>query len=209
MLMMKQPGPATRPAPETEILVPHGTAGTVAIRQGQLLTVTDVEGGRSAALFAMTTADRREFLSPHHTRVFSNSYVLGLGMRLVTNRRRPILVLGRDDVRAHDLLLPASTDETLAVAGLRGQTGCREAALAAFQAAGIDVPKLPDPVNLFLNVTIRQDGSLVPGPSRSGPGCSVTCRVLIDADVVVAACAIDLPTSQGTGSIEVRVRNEL
>ena len=51
-------------------------------------------GFEAAALFGITRADPRELLSPHHTRVFGNSFLLRLGMRLVTNRRRPILVLG-------------------------------------------------------------------------------------------------------------------
>ena len=116
MLMMKEPDAASAP-PELEQQVAHGAACVVPVRRGQLLTVRDVAGGRSAQLYAFTDADPREFLSPHHTRVFSNSYVLTLGMRLVTNRRRPLMVLGRDSVRAHDLLTPAATAETLARAG--------------------------------------------------------------------------------------------
>ena len=47
------------------------------------------------------------FLSPHHTRVFSNSFMLRLGMRLVTNKRRPVLVLGSVAPHLrHDLLMP-------------------------------------------------------------------------------------------------------
>jgi uncharacterized protein len=206
MLLMKDPA-ASREGPEATVEVAHGRACVVAVRQGQLLTVADVAGGRSAQLYAFTDADLQEFLSPHHTRVFSNSYVLAQGMRLVTNRRRPLMVLGLDDVRAHDLLTPAATAQTLARAGRAGEADPREIAWAALARANLAVPKLPDPVNLFLDVALRQDGSLVPGPSRARAGGAVTCRVLIDAHVVVAAGAVDLAVSYGTGPLAVRVRN--
>lgn len=208
MLLMKDPA-ASREGPETEVEVAHGTACVVPVRQGQLLTVIDVAGGRSAQLYAFAQADPREFLSPHHTRVFSNSYVLAPGMRLVTNRRRPLMVLGRDDVRAHDLLTPAATAGTLSRAGRGGEADAREIALTALTRAGLAVPKLPDPVNLFLNVALRQDGSLIPNPSRSAAGGAVTCRVLIDAHFVIAAGAVDLNVLYAAGPLAVRVRNNL
>lgn len=204
MLLMK-PIAAAAAQPETTAVVAHGTAAVVTARQGQLLTITDVAGGRSAQLFGFTRADRREFLSVHHTRVFSNSYVLGLGMRLVTNRRRPLMVLGRDSVRAHDLLTPASTTAGLAAAGRSGETGCEEAVAAALAAAGVVAPKRPDPINLFLPVAIAGDGSLSLGSPGRVAGGFVTFRVLIDTDFVVAATASDFDIDEGTGPIEVRV----
>ena len=68
---------------------------------------------------------------------------------------------------------------------------------------------LADPVNLFLPVAVGQDGRLTPGTPRSPPGAGVTFRVLIDADVIVAACATDLGLPEARGPIRVRVANEL
>ena len=84
-LLMKEPEQGPLPD-EAEIEIGAGLAGAVVARRGQLLTITDVEGRQPAALFGVTLANPREFLSPHHTRVFSNSFMLRLGMRLVTNR---------------------------------------------------------------------------------------------------------------------------
>jgi len=87
-LLLKHPSDEALPA-EARVVVAHGTAGMIRVKRGQFLTVTDLDGGQPAALFAFAEQDMSEFLSPHHTRVFSNSYVLALGMRMVTNRRRP------------------------------------------------------------------------------------------------------------------------
>ena len=209
-LLMKEPVAGPLPA-ETGIVVGADRAGAVVARRGQLLTVTDVEGRQPAALFAITLADPREFLSPHHTRVFSNSFMLRLGMRLVTNRRRPILVLGKDTVDSNDLLFPAVDSDYLARHGHRERDGAAENAARAFVDAGVEPAKLPDPVNLFLNVGLEADGSLVPGPLRSLAGDHVTFRVVIDATFVVATTARDAGHwSEGPSTpLGVRVHNWL
>ncbi len=208
MLLMTTPIEGPLP-PETEQIVAHGAAVVVPVKCGQLLSVTDLEGGRAAQLFAFTDADDREFLSPHHTRVFSNSYVLSKGMRLVTNRRRPLMVLGKDSVGTHDLLMPGSTDASLAEAGIADGVGCRETVAKAMMDAGMNPLKIPDPINLFLNVRVNEDGSLEPRPSVSAPGASVTCRVILDCRIVVAASSTDLGISNATGPLLVSVRNSL
>ena len=190
-LLMKEPVAGPLPA-ETEIVVGADQAGAVVAHRGQLLTVTDVEGRQPAALFAITLADPREFLSPHHTRVFSNSFMLRLGMRLVTNRRRPILVLGKDTVDSNDLLFPAVDSDYLERHGHPGRRGAVENAVRALVEAGVEPVKLPDPVNLFLNVGLEADGSLAPGPLRSRAGDHVTFRVIIDATFVAATTAKDV-----------------
>lgn len=203
MLLMITPDQDAIPT-EHELVVPHGTVGFVPVRQGQLMTITDVEGGRPVQLYAYTDADTGEFLSPHHTRVFSNSYRLNQGMRMVTNRRRPLMVLGKDSNKKHDLLMPASTDATLA-----GQGGAREQFRAAISRRGLDPVKVPDPINLFLDVDIATDGSITPRDLVHPAGTYVTCRVLIDCTLFVGACASDLPIAQKSGPVAVRIANQL
>jgi uncharacterized protein len=190
MLLMKAP-PGTLP-PEATVLVRGGTASTFPVFQGQLLTVENVQGSQVATLFAFVHEDPKEFLSPHHTRVFGGTFVLRMGTRLVTNRRRPILVLGRDGAGRHDLLLPASAT-------------CGAAVAMALSSVRLVVPKMPDPVNLFMNVRLEADGRLVPGRPRSQPGTQVTFRVLIDATCVLAACAATDPSWSADPPTDLRV----
>src|SRR5260221_2577020 len=70
--------------PERELAVAGGAVETFPVAAGQLLTISDVAGGQPAALFAVAVDDPRHFVSPHHTRVVSNSFLLRLGLRLVT-----------------------------------------------------------------------------------------------------------------------------
>jgi len=155
MLLMKEPSLALPPEPTIEVA--GGTARAFPIAQGQLMTIVDTDGGQPASLFGVSVADRAHFLSPHHTRVFSNSFILRLGMRIVTNRRRPAMVLGRDTVGAHDLLMPIS--EAGSGSAYLGATDLfRDKVRAAFAKCRVDLTRVPDPINLFLDVAVAADG---------------------------------------------------
>jgi hypothetical protein len=173
LLMTELP---SAPLPDELTLdVRGGEARLIRARQGQLLSVETPEGGQIAELFAYTTVSSREFLSPHHTRVFGGTFLLRMATRMVTNRRRPIFVVSRDSHRRHDLLSPASD-------------ACLGAVADALAGAGLRPMKIPDPVNLFMNTELRSDGGIRPGSCLARPGDRITLRVLMDADVVVAAC---------------------
>jgi uncharacterized protein YcgI (DUF1989 family) len=148
-------------------------------------------------------------LSPHHTRVFSNSFLLRLGMRLVSNRRQPMMVLARDPVGAHDLLMPITdgADDTDAAAAPR----FRQKVFAAFAAAGARPRKLADPVNLFLEIAVEADGSLTPRGAASTAGATVIFRVLMNIIVAVAAPHPDprLWTRASAGPVRLRAVNRL
>ena len=172
---------------EVTIQIPGGEARAVPVYRGQLLSITEINGKQPASLFAFLQDDLREFLSPHHTRVFSNSFILSLGMRLMTNRRRPIMVLGRDTVGTHDILLPATDKNYLSKLMQTESNGCVENALSALSEIRVFPSKLPDPVNIFSNVELSEDGDLMPRSLKSEPGDQVIFRVLLDIICVVSS----------------------
>ena len=186
------------PPPEADLEVSGGSAATLMVRSGQMLAIESPDGGQVASLFAWTAADPAEWLSPHHTRVFGGTFLLRMGTRLVTNRRRPIFVVGRDSLRRHDLLLPASEE---AVAAVRAVVG----------AVGLVVPRIPDPVNLFMDARLGEDGRIDVRTSPARPGERWTVRVLIDAHVAVAASRSGIPEASADPPRRLRVivRNEV
>jgi uncharacterized protein len=196
-LLLVEPDKGPLP-PETDLEVPAGSAGILTVRRGQMLAIEAPDGGQVAGLFAWTTVEPAEWLSPHHTRVFGGTFLLRMGTRLVTNRRRPIFVVGRDSLRRHDLLLPAS-DETVAAVG------------GALAAAGLTVPRIPDPVNLFMDARLGEDGQIDVRRSPARPGERWTVRALIDALVAVAAtrAGITEASADPPRRLRVIVRNEV
>lgn len=189
MLLMKEGfnAEASRPLAET-VRVEAGTVGSIKVLRGQLLKITAAEAGAVASLYGFSLAEPDVWLSVHHTRVFSNSYLLGSGMRMVNNRRRPVMVLGKDTVRRHDLLLPASTTQWLQEKGYADQLGCVEGVAAELQRLGMKVAKLPDPVNLFMHVSLARNGDILPEPNLTQAGDSITCRVVQDTLFIASAC---------------------
>jgi len=191
-LLMTDPerGPLPR---EADVHVPAGRAAVLDVRRGQLLSIETPEGGQVAGLFGWVAGSSDEWLSPHHTRVFGGTFHLRMGTRMVTNRRRPMLVIGRDSLRRHDLLLPASEATVAAVA-------------SALAARGAEVARIPDPVNLFLDAELATDGRIIVRPCPARPGERWTARVLIDGLVAVAACPAGLPEASADPPRPVRAR---
>jgi uncharacterized protein YcgI (DUF1989 family) len=209
MLLMKEATETRAPLPMQTVTVDAASAGSILVKRGQLLRITALEDGAVASLFGFSETDPTVHLSVHHTRVFSNSYVLGAGMRMVNNRRRPVMVLGKDSVGQHDLLLPASTSAFLAANGYAGQIGCVEALQAELQRLGRQQPKLPDPINLFMNVQLDQRGTLTPLPTTVKAGDSVTCRVVLDTVFVVSTCCTGIPGNDTPGAVRLSVAEDL
>ncbi len=190
------------------VTVEAGTAGTIKVLRGQLLRITALEDGAVASLFGFSLAEPNQWLSVHHTRVFSNSYLLGSGMRMVNNRRRPVMVLGKDDVKRHDLLLPGSTTSWLAENGYQGQ-GCVESVQEQLNALGMSVPKLPDPINLFMHVDLTREGNIVPQPNLTKAGNRLTCRVVSDTQFIVSTCNTGIEGNDKPGAVQLSVAEDL
>lgn len=191
-LLMLDPDPGPLP-PESDIVVEGGGAVALPVARGQLLGVETPTGGQVASLFAWVTGELEEWLSPHHTRVFGGTFQLRMGTRMVTNRRRPMFVVGRDSLRRHDLLLPASMPTV-------------EAVLGALATAGVGVPRVPDPVNLFLDSTLHADGRIEIRECQARPGERWTVRTLINGIVVVSAGPTGIPEASASPPRPIRIR---
>jgi uncharacterized protein YcgI (DUF1989 family) len=206
MLVLK----AYRTLPEQALKLEAGAARAFTVLQGQFLTIADVEGQQVGSFFAFNPSDRHEYLSPHNTRLMCEGFVPGVGARFISNRRRTMLVLVRDTVGRHDLVLPACDAALFASHGATKHRNCHDNALEALRTIGVTVPRLYDPVNLFMNVQLDADKRLSIAPPVSRPGDQLTFRATMDSLCVLSACPMDLDHRNGgrlTG-LSVRVHNE-
>ncbi len=209
MLLMREAFSETASRPlASKVHVAAGTSGAIKVLRGQLLRITALEDGAVASLFGFSLSEPNEWLSVHHTRVFSNSYLLGSGMRMVNNRRRPMMVLGKDSVKRHDLLLPGSTTQWLAQNGYQGQ-GCMESVQETLNQLGLQVKKLPDPINLFMHVELTREGKILPVANQTRAGDSITCRVVCDTQFVVSTCCTGIEGNDKPAAVELSVAENL
>jgi uncharacterized protein YcgI (DUF1989 family) len=194
-----------KPAP-AEFVVAGGHGKAFMVGRGQFLTITDVRGQQVGDFFAWNRHDPREYLSPHNTRLTANALVPPVGSRFVTNRRRPMFVLVRDTVGRHDLLMAACDPARYASFGVPDHRSCAGNVEEALRELGIRVPRVYDPVNLFMNVPVAADGSLAIEPPLSRAGDVVTFRATMDTLCALSACPMDLNACNGGTITELRVR---
>ncbi len=89
--------------------------------------------------------------------------------------------------------------------GRSGHPNCRHNFLAAVASAGIVLPVVPDPVNLFQDSGPRPDGTLAVGVAASSPGDAITFIGRRDLVVILTACSVDYPPLNGSGCSPLRI----
>src|SRR6202022_2896172 len=208
MLLLKEPPARASLAPRT-IPVPAGESRAIEVESAQILRIEAKEAGAGGSMFGFSRNHPDIFMSVHHTRVVTKPYVLQAGMRIVSNRRRALMVLGKDTSGTHDLLLPASTTAFLKEQGYAGMTGCVESVSAVLDACGLTPPKLPDPINLFMHVALHQDGRIEPLPNVTRAGDFVACRVVTDMVFIVSAWCTGIAGNDVPGALELCAVEEL
>ena len=178
----------------TVIEVPAREGRGVRVAAGQAFRVIDVDGGQVADTFAFRADDVSEYHSAEHTRAYVSRLFPRPGEPFVTNHRRPILLLEEDDTPGiHDMLCAACDPERYTGLGVAGwHASCRENLEKAMAELGEPHVEIPQPINLFMNIPVRDEGDLgwEPAPTRSGD--SVTLRAEMDCLVVVSACPQDI-----------------
>ena len=81
------------------------------VKQGQNITVIDIEGGQVVDFFAEVTGCPNEFLSTGVTIDCNESLKLKIGDIIYTNLYQPMMKVLSDDVGEHDLFHPCCRPE--------------------------------------------------------------------------------------------------
>jgi uncharacterized protein len=177
-----------------QIIVAPQSGRTASVPRGAVLTVIDVTGHQVGDLWAIDAADHGRWLSVSHTRDRCERLFPAVGEQFRDQEGEPILTLAADtSPGAHDMLFPACDQALYQSRGLAGHPSCRDNFLAAVAGAGLALPVVPDPVNLFQNSPPRPDGRLAIGVAASEPGDAISFVAERDVVVVLTACSVDYP----------------
>lgn len=178
-------------------LVEPGTAGLLTVKAGQYLQIQTIEGKQVADFVAFNADDLGEYVSTSHTRVANMNIVPQMGMNLYTNLRRPIFEITEDTVGRHDMLVAACDRARYEALDAAGHASCREALTDALVEYEVGYDRMPDPINWFMNVSIKQKGELDVRAPLAEAGDYVLLKALRDAVVAVSACPQDLNDTNG------------
>jgi uncharacterized protein len=175
------------------IHIPAREGRAVALDAGDRVRVIDPQGGQVADVFAFVAADVSEYHSAEHTRVTVNRLFPRVGEAFVTQKRRPILTLEADDSPGiHDMLCAACDPDRYRLLGAAEHASCRDNLERAMEAMGHGRIEVPQPINLFMNIPVRDGGELGWEAAPTRPGDSVTLRAELDVFVAVSACPQDI-----------------
>lgn len=175
------------------------TGEAVRLPAGATITVVNPAGTQVVDTWAVTAANPKEFLSVEHSRAVLARLVPRVGDVLVTNLRRPMLRLTGDTTQGvHDTLIPACDAERYRLLGAVGyHANCADNFVSATSTVGIDAGRVPNPLNLFMNVPWTSDGELAFAAPISRPGDSVTLQAEIDLWLIMSACPQDMVPVNG------------
>lgn len=173
------------------------------VKQGQNVTVIDVEGGQVVDFFAEAAGNEAEFLSTGATIDCNESLKLQVGHTIYTNLYRPMFKVLSDDVGEHDLLHPC----------------CRPEMYECFYRNGAGHPNCLDninralgeqrrsitPLNLFMHTKIYPNGRISVEEPVSKAGSRIVLKALMDLTLGVAACSVSESKCNSGKCIPVKI----
>ena len=184
--------PVPRPAARiVSVRIPPRSGTAFRLRAGQVLRVTDPEGGQVSDLLAFMDGDVGEVISNGRTFDYEETIRLGTGNRLWSNRSNPMLEIVADTAGAHDFLLTPCSEATFRhfykdKPVHRGCFGNLAEALAPY---GVQPDAFPVAFNIFMNVPVAEDGSIRVLPPSTRPGDHIELLALADLVIGLTACS--------------------
>lgn len=195
--------------PGSRRTLPAGEGIAVPLSCGGQLRIVNVDGGQVVDLWAVNPVSPDERLSMEHTRTSLGKLAPAAGDDLYSSRRRPMLRLAQDtSPGVHDTLIAACDPERYRQLGAApGHRNCADNLHAALGRHGVQIDRVPSPLNLFMNIPWQPDGSLEFRPSPARAGDAVVIEAVIESLVVLSACPMDLNEINNSrlGDIELEV----
>lgn len=171
-----------------EYMIPACSGIKIDVKQGQTITVIDIEGGQVVDFFAEVNGNADEFLSTGVTIDCNESLKLNIGDVIYTNLYRPMIKILSDDVGEHDLLHPCCRPEMydFFYHNGEGHPNCLENINKALD----EQRAIITPVNLFMHTRINTDGSISVERPISKAGDKIVLEAQMDIRLGIAACSV-------------------
>ncbi len=176
-----------------EVVVPAREARTIEVGRGQILEVVDLEGQQVGDMAVWMADDPAEYMSPSHTISSLGKLVPVVGDSILSNHRRPLLKILRDDVGRHDLVVPCCDPERYSIDyGDPDHGSCLASLEQALEGDSLDLPLRGEMCwNVFMNNQI-EDGKVVTYEPPHPAGSLIEMEALEDLVVALSACPQDI-----------------
>jgi uncharacterized protein YcgI (DUF1989 family) len=181
------------------ITIPARKGKAAIVEKGKRIRVVNTHGTQVVDFWAFNVKDPREFMSMEHCHTSLLRVIPRVGDGLVTNKRRAILTILEDTSPGiHDTVIAACDRYRYELLGCKTyHDNCTDNLAAGMAELGMTPPETPAPLNLFMNIPIRGDGSLSFDPGVCKPGDAITFRAEMDCVVAFSACPQDMVPING------------
>lgn len=171
-----------------EYIIPARSGKKIDVKQGETITVIDIEGGQVVDFFAEVTGKSAEFLSTGVTIDCNESLRLKEGHTIYTNLYHPMMKVLSDTVGEHDLLHPCCRPEMydFFYHNGDGHPNC----LDNINGVLGECRPIITPINLFMYTKIHEDGSITVEAPLSKAGDKIVLQALMDITLGIAACSV-------------------
>jgi len=168
-----------------------GTAFT--LNKGDVLRIIDPMGEQVADLFAFHRDDHACVLSSGRSIDYASKIYLSTGDVLYANDSRPMFTIGEDQVGRHDFLLTPCSQEMFEILyKVQGHhPSCFENLYTHLAPHGIKPAQISTTFNVFMNVRVREDGTVSVEPPTSRAGQWVELRAEMDLLCGLTACSAE------------------
>ncbi|MEH7124876.1 urea carboxylase-associated family protein [Bacillus sp. JJ1773] len=181
-----------------EIVIPPYEGRSAFLRKGEELIIIDLDGKQVGDFVCFNHADPQEYVSPVHMRASLSSIRLKKGDLLYSNRRRPLMQLVEDTVSVHDIFFPACDYYRYKMDfDHDDHPNCYDNLETALKKFNIHPAIVPDPINLFMNNVLDDQGDYVIEEPLSKPGDYVRLKALEDVVIACTTCSQDMAPVNG------------
>ena len=176
------------------IAIPARKGKAAKVKAGQRIRIINTHGQQVVDTWAFNLNDLTEFMSMEHTRASLLRVRPRVGDKLFTNHRRPILTLAEDSSPGmHDTVIAACDRWRYIELGVKGfHDNCTDNLAAGLAELGLKPPETPSPLNLWMNIPIRDDGTLSFDPPVTKKNDHIVLRAEMDLVIAFSACPQDI-----------------
>ncbi len=173
--------------------VPPKCGVAVRLNAGHMISIENTHGTQVCDFWAYLASDMNQFLSMSHCRISLQSVSPKIGDKLVTNLRQPIMQIMEDtSPGVHDTLMACCDLSRYQLLGSAGyHDNCADNLRMALVAIGVKPILVPDPFNIWMNVSTDLEGRTTFNPTVSSPGDRFEMLVLEKCIAVLSACPQD------------------
>jgi uncharacterized protein len=173
--------------------IPPQSGRAFELNKGDLLRIIDPKGEQVSDLFAFKRGELGCSLSSGRSIDYASKIYLTSGDILYSNDSRPMFTIERDTVGRHDFLLTPCSQEMFEIL-YRHQghhPSCFENLYTALEPFGVRPDQIATTFNVFMNVTVGEDGKVAVLPPTSRSGDFIELRAEMDLICALTSCSAE------------------